>query len=122
MGIYSNNTVYGIQISNVNDEGDVTPLFELKYDTIMSDEQKRDVKEYYENLYNKQNLIFSVYTECSSTYEEGLVTPFRIKDAQSVALFSFISAPDGGGLNVQRCKQWFPISTKQFIDIFCNIH
>ena len=92
MGIYSNNTVYGVQISNVNDEGDVNILFELKYDTIMSDEQKRDVKEYYEDLYNKHNLIFSVYTECSSTYEEGFV------------------------------KQWFPISTKQFIDIFCNIH
>lgn len=89
MGIYSNNSVFGVQISNVNDEGDVNIIFELKCDTIMSDEQKRDVKEYYEDLYNKQNIIFSVYAD--SIYGKRVF------------------------------KQWFPISTKQFIDIFCNI-
>lgn len=43
MGIYSNGSIFGIQIYNINDEDDVIHiLYEEKYEEIMSHEQMRE--------------------------------------------------------------------------------
>jgi hypothetical protein len=66
MGIYSNGSIFGIQIYNFND--DVSNiLFEEKYNEIMSHEQMREAHLFYTNLNDKNNIFFKIYTECSST-------------------------------------------------------
>ena len=66
MGIYNNGKFYGIQIYNFNN--DISNiLYEEKYDEIMSYTQMREAYLFYNNLNNKNNVFFKVYTECSDT-------------------------------------------------------
>jgi hypothetical protein len=67
MGIYSNGSIFGISIYNFNDDDVSNILFEEKYDEIMSHEQMREAYLFYAILYDKNNISFKIYTECSST-------------------------------------------------------
>ena len=67
MGIYSNGSIFGIQIYNFNDDDISNILFEEKYDKIMTHEQMREAYLFYTNLNDKNNIFFKIYTECSST-------------------------------------------------------
>ena len=67
MGIYSNGSIFGIQIYNFNDDDISNILFEEKYDEVMSYIQMREAYLFYTNLNDKNNIFFKIYTECSST-------------------------------------------------------
>ena len=67
MGIYSNGSILGIQIYNFNDNDFSNILFEEKYDEVMSYNQMREAYLFYNNLNDKNNLFFKIYTECIST-------------------------------------------------------
>jgi len=74
MGIYSNGSIFGIQIYNFDDDDVSNILFEEKYDEVMSNHQMREAYLFYtvlNKLYtelNKNNEIhFKIYTECVST-------------------------------------------------------
>jgi hypothetical protein len=67
MGIYSNGSIFGISIYNFNDDDVSNILFEEKYDEIMSHEQMREAYLFYTILYDKNNISFKIYTECTST-------------------------------------------------------
>lgn len=73
MGIYSDNNIYGICIYIYNDDNEdnslIKILYEVKSDEIMSHEKIREVYLFYENLDNKNNINFRVYTKCVSTYD-----------------------------------------------------
>jgi len=68
MGIYSSRDIYGIKMYLIYDDVDI--LFEIKMDTIMSDEKKKEAKLFYNELSeNDRNKVrFEIYTEGSSTY------------------------------------------------------
>lgn len=68
MGIYSSGDIYGIRMYLIYDDVDI--LFEIKMDTIMSDEKKREAKIFYNELSEKDRtkVRFQIYTEFSSTY------------------------------------------------------
>jgi hypothetical protein len=72
MGIYDNGIIFGIRIYNFNDDDFANILFEEKYHEIMSNEQMREAYLFYTELDNKNEIYFEYYTECSSTYREGL--------------------------------------------------
>ena len=67
MGIYSNGSIFGIQIYNFNDNDFSNILFEEKYDEVMSYQQMREAYLFYTNLNDKNEIHFKIYTECSST-------------------------------------------------------
>jgi hypothetical protein len=67
MGIYSNGSIFGISIYNFKDDDVSNILFEEKYDEIMSHEQMSEAYLFYANLYDKNNISFKIYTECTST-------------------------------------------------------
>ena len=69
MGIYSNNTIFGIRIYTFNDDDLSETLLEKKYDLIMNDEQKREAYLFYMELNNKDAIFFKIYTECNSTLD-----------------------------------------------------
>lgn len=69
MGIYSNGSIFGIQIYNFNDDDVSNILFEEKYDEIMSYHQMREAYLFYDNLNDKNKIFFKIYTECSSTLD-----------------------------------------------------
>jgi len=71
MGIYTNGAVFGIKIYNIKDD-DINILLEIKNDIIMTDEEKKKVNLFYKQLDNKENILFKIYTECSSTYAKGV--------------------------------------------------
>jgi hypothetical protein len=71
MGIYSNGSIFGIQIYNFNEDDVSNILFEEKYDEVMSYHQMREAYIFYSILYDKNNIHFKIYTECSSTYGKG---------------------------------------------------
>ena len=71
MGIYSNGSIFGIQIYNFNDDDISNILFEKKQDEIMSCEQMREAYLFYTNLNDKNNIFFKIYTECSSTLNQN---------------------------------------------------
>jgi hypothetical protein len=66
MGIYTNGTIFGIRIYNFEDDFS-NILFEEKYDAIMSDEQMREAYLFYNELNDKNEIFFTICTECSST-------------------------------------------------------
>jgi hypothetical protein len=72
MGIYVGGNVFGIKIYNFNDNDLSNILFEEKYDEIMSHEKMREAYLFYTELNNKNEIRFQYYTECSSTYGEGI--------------------------------------------------
>jgi hypothetical protein len=67
MGVYSNGSIFGIQIYNFNQYDISNILFEEKYDEIMSYNQMRESYLFYTNLNDKNNIFIKIYTECSST-------------------------------------------------------
>ena len=67
MGIYSNGSIFGIQMYNFNDDDISNILFEEKYDEVMSYIQMRETYLFYNNLNDKNKICFKIYTECSST-------------------------------------------------------
>ena len=67
MGIYRNNSIFGIQIYNFNDDDLSNILFEAKYDEVMSYHQMSEAYLFYNNLNDKNKIFFKIYTECIST-------------------------------------------------------
>jgi hypothetical protein len=68
MGIYASDDIYGIRIYTFKDDlGDT--LFEIKHDVTLSDEQMKEAYLFYSELNNKNDIFFSIYTECSSTLD-----------------------------------------------------
>jgi hypothetical protein len=67
MGIYSNGSIYGIQIYNFKDDDVINVLFEKKYNEVMSYHQIKEAYLFYTNLNDKNNIFFKIYIECSST-------------------------------------------------------
>ena len=65
MGIYSNGDVYGVSLFLNN-----TIIFERKYDEKLHSNQILEIKEFYEklSLEDKNKLLISFYTSCSSSY------------------------------------------------------
>jgi hypothetical protein len=72
MGIYTDLSIFGIRIYNISYDDDIYNLFQRKYDVIMSYEKKKEAYLFYEELYDKQDIFFQIYTESSSTYDEGV--------------------------------------------------
>jgi hypothetical protein len=72
MGIYDNGSIFGIRIYNFNDDDLANILFEKTYNEIICDEEKKKAYLFYTELNNKNEIRFQYYTECSSTYSEGL--------------------------------------------------
>ena len=71
MGIYSNGSIFGIQIYNFNDDDISNILFEEKYDEVMSYNQMREAYLFYDILYDKNKIFFKIYTECISTLDNN---------------------------------------------------
>ena len=71
MGIYTNGIIYGIKIVTCIDDT-MHILFEKTDTKIMKSEILYEVKLFYDSLVDKNNLIFRVYNECSSTCGEGV--------------------------------------------------
>ena len=67
MGIYSNDSIFGIQIYNFNEDDLSNILFEEKYDEVMSYHQMREAYLFYTNLNDKNGIHFKIYTEGIST-------------------------------------------------------
>lgn len=72
MGIYDSGKIFGVRIYNFKDEDFINILFEEKYDEIMSHEQMREAYLFYNEINNKSDIFFKYYTECSSTYDDGI--------------------------------------------------
>jgi len=91
MGIYPNGSIFGILIYTLNeDDYNINTLFEEKYDEIISHEQIRESYLFYTELNDKNNLLFKVYTECTSTLD----------------------------IEKQNYKMWHSISLNQFLEKF----
>lgn len=73
MGIYNNGIIYGIKFYTLNEE-DIYPkiLLQIENDEKMTQDQMKEIYEFYCNLKDKNNLFIKFYTECCSTYSEGV--------------------------------------------------
>jgi hypothetical protein len=91
MGIYSNGSIFGISIYNFNDDDVSNTLFEIKFCEIMSQEQMREAYLFYNELHDKNNISFKIYTECSSTLNK---------------------------YNKENFMAWYPISLNEFLEKF----
>jgi hypothetical protein len=72
MGIYDSGKIFGIRFYNFKDDDFANILFEKTYNEIMSDEEKKEAYLFYSELNNKNEIHFKYYTECSSTYDNGI--------------------------------------------------
>jgi len=89
MGIFSSNKIFGIQIYNFND--DISNiLFQETFNEIMSYHQMREAYLFYDNLPDKNNVFFQIYTECTSTLDK----------------------------NVHTFMMWYPFSLDKFLENF----
>lgn len=86
MGIYSNGRIFGLKIYNFNEDIDNT-LFEEKYDETMSHEQMREAYLFYNELNNKNNIFFKVYTECISTLNQHNKETFMVWIPMTLNMF-----------------------------------
>lgn len=91
MGIYSNGSIFGISIYNFNEDDVSNILFENKFCEIMSHEQMREAYLFYNELHDKNNISFKIYTECSSTLNK---------------------------YNKDNFMMWYPISLNVFLEKF----
>ena len=91
MGIFSSGKIFGIRIYNFNEDDYSNTIFEKKNDEIMTHEQMREVYLFYEQLNEKNNIFFQIYTECSTTFNKYDTQPFM---------------------------EWQPISLNQFLEKF----
>jgi hypothetical protein len=87
MGIYTDGSIFGIRIYNFNDEISNT-LFEEKYYEIMTHEQMREAYLFYAILYDKKDVFFKVYVECSSTLD--LYNKEKFMDWYPMSLNTFL--------------------------------
>ena len=67
MGIYSNGSIYGIQMYDFNDDGLLNVLLEEKNNQVMSYHQMREAYLFYTQLNKNSQIHFKIYTECVST-------------------------------------------------------
>jgi hypothetical protein len=67
MGIYPNDNIFGISIYNFNNDDFSNTLFEEKYEEIMSHQQMSEAYLFYNELIDKNNIFFRVYTESKVT-------------------------------------------------------
>jgi hypothetical protein len=88
MGIYDSGIIYGIRIYNFNEKDCSNTLLEEKYDSVMTNAQKREVYLFYNALNNKNDIHFKMYTECSSTY------------------------------HTENCMEWYPMTLDSFLERF----
>ena len=95
MGIYTNGSIFGIQIYNFNEDDVSNILFEKKYDDVMSDEQMKEAYLFYVNLKDKNNISFKIYTECSSTLDNH---------------------------NKDNFMMWYPLPFTSFLAEFCILN
>ncbi len=91
MGIYSSDDIFGIRIYNFDDDDNSNTMYEKKYDLTMSNEQLREAYLFYNQLNDKNNLSFQIYTECSSTLD----------------------------VNMKNFMTWIPVSLNTFLEKFC---
>jgi hypothetical protein len=91
MGIYSNGSIFGISIYNFNDDDVSNTLFENKFCEIMSHEQMREAYLFYNELHDKNNISFKIYTEYSSTLNK---------------------------YDKENFMAWYPISLNEFLEKF----
>jgi len=66
MGVYSNQTILGVQIYKFGDDDTSDVLFEETYNEPMSYQQLRETYLLYTTL-KEMDLRFKVYVECTST-------------------------------------------------------
>jgi hypothetical protein len=90
MGIYSNGSIFGIQIYNFNDNDVSNILFEEKYDEVMSYHQMREAYLFYTEFNKNNEIHFKIYTECISTLS----------------------------YNSDNCMMWHPLSLDVFLEKF----
>lgn len=91
MGIYSNGLIFGINIYIFNDDYNISnTLYKKEYSVIMNDEQKKEAYLFYNNLNNKNDIFFKIYTECNATYDT----------------------------ECEDFKMWYPISLNTFLEKF----
>ena len=68
-----NGRIFGIKINRISPDFEkLQKLLEIKYDVIMNKEQIKETYLFYDALINKEDIYFQIYTECSSTYGEGV--------------------------------------------------
>jgi len=91
MGIYSNGTIFGLRIYNFNEDDFSNTLFEEKYNEIMSSEQMREAYLFYNELNDKNEIFFKIYTECNSTQDIN---------------------------HKEKFMKWMPISLNIFLELF----
>ena len=91
MGIYRSGNIFGVRIYNFNNDDSINILFEEKYDEIFNNEKMREIYEFYNKLCNKNEILFGIYTECTSTLD-----PYNRKNFMN----------------------WFPISLNIFLEMF----
>jgi hypothetical protein len=71
MGIYLSNKIFGISIYYFDYDDLCNILFEEKYSEIMSHEQMTKAYLFYNELHDKKNIFFKIYTECCSTLNKN---------------------------------------------------
>ena len=72
MGIYTDGNVYGVSAYVIQDNGEITVLFEYKYTTKITTEQIDEIKKtHYDDLSVMERSIVRIqfYTSCSCTYD-----------------------------------------------------
>jgi hypothetical protein len=70
MGIYYDNKIYGVKITNAH-----TVLYKKIYDNEITPEEKEEAKKMYNELRSKNDLIYLyVYVECTTTFDSPPVT------------------------------------------------
>jgi hypothetical protein len=76
MGIYTNGSIFGIYIYTYDYDNNINTLYSKKYDTLMSDKEKKEAYAFYSQLNDKTDIYFRFYTQCSSTLEDINETPY----------------------------------------------
>jgi hypothetical protein len=73
MGIYNDGIIRGIKMSLYGVSCQLLFSYEKQYDDKMTIEQIREVEKEYNTFTDgeKQELIYNVYVNCSSTYDNG---------------------------------------------------
>lgn len=87
MGIYSSGSIFGLKIYNFNDHDYSNILYEKKYDVILNDKQKEEAYLFYNNLNDKNNIHFQIYTECCDNYDKLIINNYMSWYPLSLDLF-----------------------------------
>jgi hypothetical protein len=61
MGIYTNGILFGIKMYKYDINDDIKSLYEVVYDTKMTNEQKKEAYLFYDELSNKENIKFQIF-------------------------------------------------------------